>query len=384
MRYYDFAKVSTIDRATGVITLDTPLAFAHFSNRPYSRTALDPAPSRNGIGAGQVGPARIVNIDTPVKPVAESFELDGTHFLRNLKSPFVTEYSDGWEFTGIIDARANDLVFDGALDTAEMRNFTLTNSSAFYEEADKIVASARYINDTFVNSLLHSGQLVWHATGGHYGADGQGELSCAALRCIVDGGAVLTAARRSSGPHPDLELDRVGLTDSVTFDGVAFHGSGALGNAAINAWEGFPRQIGSSGIVLQGGPNGPGTRLAISKCVKDPAGCTDMEYAGTIAQDVTSNWGDGSSLIRDGILLPDATITSVTGDDRHIYVDVSGATLTDGQSVYFSRVKQVSVTNSTFSGIGNGCNPSAGVTGCIRYATGRNIPKVTWSGNTGG
>jgi hypothetical protein len=386
MRYYDFAKVTGINFSTGVIDLDTPLAFDHLSTRPYDGRLLHAEPSiaGNGIGAGIVGPARIVNIDTPVKPVAENFELDGIHFLRNPRSSLVTEYNDGWEFTGAIDARGDDLVFDGALDTAEMRNFTLTNSSAIYEEADKIIANATYINNTFINSLLHSGQLVWHATGGAYGGEGLGELSCAALNCIIDGGAVLTAAQLSSGPHPDMELDRVGLTNSLSFDGVTFRGNGSRGSAAINAWQGFPYRIGSAGIALQSGPNGLNTRLAISKCVWNPVACTDMENNGTMAQDVTSNWGEGSTLTRNGTLVPGATITAITGDAGNIYVDVKSATFAIGESVYFSRVNSVSVTNSTFIGIGNDCHPSSGPDGCIRYPGNENIPSVTWSHNTGG
>lgn len=383
MRYYDFAKVTAIDPATGVIDLDTPLAFDHLATRPYSGATLYTAASRSPIGEGQVGPARIVNIDTPVKPVTENFELDGIHFLRNPRSPFLNRYSDGWEFAGAIDARGNDLVFDGALDTGEMRDFTLTNSSAFYEEADKIIARATYVNDTFVNSLLHSGQLVWHASGGRYGGDGAGRLSCAALNCIIDGGAVLTAAERPTGPQPDMELDRVGLTDHVSFDDVTFKGSGVPGNAAIDAWAGFAYTIGAPGLALQSGPNGPNTRLAVSKCVKDPRGCGDMGYPGTMAQRVTSDWGDGSTLMRNGALVRGATITSITGDARNIYIDVKGATLADGDRVYFSRVNSVNVTNSTFVGIGNTCHPAAGPDGCIRYPGGKNIPHIVWSGNGG-
>jgi hypothetical protein len=385
MRYYDFAKVAGIDRSRGSITLDTPLAFAHLESRPYSGVILHSQPSiaGNGIGAGIVGPARIVNIDTPTKPVAEDFELVGIHFLRNPRSSFVNEYSDGWEFTGAIEAEGDDLVFDGAVDSAEMRDFTLTNSSAFYEEADKIIARARYINDTFVNSLLHSGQLVWHATGGAYGGEGKGEVSCAALNCIIDGGAVLSAARRGSGPHPDVELDRIGLTDRISMDGVVFRGSGALGNVAVNGWQGVPRKIGSEGIRLLSGPNGPNTRLAISKCLKNPSSCTDMEFGGTIAQEVTSNWGEHSNLVRDGGLVPNVTISAITGDADNIYIDIEGAALALGQTVYFTRVNTVSITNSTFAKIGNGCNPASGPVNCIRYPVGRNIPTVIWLGNRG-
>jgi hypothetical protein len=383
MRYYDFAKVTKIDKGKGTIDLDTPLAFDHLANRPYSGTKLysEASIAGNGTGAGIVGPARIVNIDTPIKPVTEHFELNGIHFLRNPRSDKVNPFSDGWEFTGIIDAKADDLEFDGALDTAEMKNFTLTNSKAFYEEADKIIASATYINDTFLHSLLHSGQLRWHATGGTYGV---GEVSCAALVCIIDGGAVLTAAQSELHPHPGIELDRLGFTNMLSLDNVVFKGSGALGNAAINAWHGPRYTIGSAGFSVQDGANGPNTRLVISKCVRDPVDCTDLEYGGTVAQEVAGTWGDGSTLIRGGVLEPGATITAITGDGRNLYVDVKGAHFRPGESVYFSRVRAVSVTNSRFLGIGNDCEPSNGPTGCIRFPGGLNIPHITWSGNTGG
>lgn len=386
MRYYDFAKVSAIEPASGTIHLDIPLAFEHLSSRPYDGIVLHAEPSiaGNGTGSGIVGPARIVNIDTPLKPVTATFELDGIHFLRNPRSRLVTEYSDGWEFTGAIDTRADDLVFDGAVDTAEMRSFTLTNSKAFFEEADKIIATATYVNDNFVTSLLHSGQLLWHATGGTYGGDGTGEVSCAALSCVIDGGAVLTAAQRTTNVHPGLELDRVGLTNNLSFDNVIFKGRGTLGNAAINAWQGIPQTIGSPGISLQSGPNGKDTRLVVSKCTSKPVDCTDMQIGRTIAQEVTSNWGDGSTLIRNGRLVPEATITSITGDHDSIYVDVSGTTLRAGDSILFSRVNKLSVTNSTFIGIGNDCHASAGPSGCVRYPGGENIPAVVWSQNTGG
>ncbi len=340
MRYYDFAKVKAIEPASGVVYLDTPLAFDHLSSRPYDGTVLhvEPSIAGNGIGAGIVGPARIVNIDTPFKPVTVTFQLDGIHFLRNPRSRLVTEYSDGWEFTGTIDARSDDLLFDGAVDTAEMRSFTLTNSRAFYEEADKIIATATYVNDTFVSSLLHSGQLLWHATGGAYGGDGSGEVSCAALNCVIDGGAVLTAAQRVANVHPDMELDRVGFTNNLSFDNVTFKGRGSLGNAAINAWQGIPQTIGSSGISLQSGPNGKDTRLVVSKCVSRPVDCTDMQIGRTIAQEVTSNWGDGSTLIRNGRLFPGATITSITGDRDSLYVDVKSTNSSRwGLCLFFAR-----------------------------------------------
>jgi hypothetical protein len=388
MRYYDFAKVTAINGSTGVITLDTPLVYTHLSNRPYDTKTLSDAANSSAIGAGQVGPARIVNIDIPIKPIAENFEIDGINFLHNptlspgSNYPADCSSSDGPEFKGIINATANDLNVQCAPVTSMMARFNFNNSSFYYEEADKIIGIATYQKVTATISRYHSGNLLWHAIGGAYGGGSGGQLSCAALNCTLDSGVVLSAAQNNS---PNMQLDVPNYTNAVTFNNASFLGSNSLGNTMVNSEDNtvFQVTIGSSGVSLGNGPNGNNTRLIVSKCVVDPKNCTDME-TGSAALYVADFWGDGATIVKNHNMVHGATITSITGDATNIYVDVAGSPgFANGQTISATRVQTVSVTNSTSSNIGNGCAPGSGPNNCLRYPSDVNIPNVTWSGNGG-
>lgn len=383
MRYYDFARIVSIDPSDGVISLDEPLKFTHRDDRPYDGLVLHAEPVYSPIGNGQVGPARIVDIDTPAKPIAVNWSISGIHFLGNPNSASVSQYDNGWTFTGIIDATGNDIVSDGSINSSQMRNFKLSNSTFAYEEADKIIANAEYINDTVTASLLHSGQLQWRVTGGRYGP---GEVSCAALNCTFGGGVVLSAATAPGSDHkPAVQLDRENMTDNVVIAGAVFKGNGNLGNVGIWGWQGRAYTIGRQGLSVTDGPNGDATRLVVSKCVQDPVGCTDIGRPANMAQQVVGDWGEGESLVRRDIRssVDDATISAVTGDARNVYIDVKGASFAAGQQIYFGRVKRLTVRDSTFRGIGNGCHPSAGPEGCVIQPAGDNIQSVTWVNNAG-
>ena len=417
MRYYDFGVVTAVNLSTGVITLDpttmyqgTGLRFTHLgcaavagcTARPYNLNTLsDAAVTASAIGAGQVGPARIVPIDTPQKPMAVTYNLQGIHFLHNPTLspptnpvapcnasgiyPACCAATDGPVFQGTVNGTGSDLIMECTMESANLINLTLSNSSFFYEEADKNIGSATYNNVTALFSLLHSGDLLFHAAGGNLGGNGSangGEVTCAAFVCQFDGGVILSAA--VAGNNPDIQLDRPNFTDQIIVNGAAFHGSNSLGNTMVNSSDDTPYSV----TIGSGGVSFSGNRLTVSKCNNAPSGgetCWDMEDCSQPACKVIDYWGDGGALITNGTMNTGVTVSSMTGDATHIYVDFSGTpAFANGQVVAVGRVRSVSVTNSTASSIGNSCVPASGPNNCLRYPTHVNIPSVTWSGNTGG
>lgn len=408
MRYYDWAKVTGINSGTGVISLDpttmyngTGLRFTHLGctavsgcvARPYQGTTLTDAMTSDVLGNGQLGPARIIPIDPPIKPVQESLEIDGIRFLFNptisTTPPGGCATYDGPQIGGQIDVVMSDVKIDCTLIDNQARSFTLNNSSWNFDESDKSIGLYTMNNTNAPNSRYHSGQLNWHVSGGTLGignladvSDGN-DVSCAALNCLFDNGVVMQQSLSTTSFNSALGGDTPNQTQSITYNGVHVKGSGQTGNVWINSADTATGAItlGSAGTSFSG------NRITVSKCVATGVSCDDLgsqAAPSSAGYHVVNGWGDGATLIKNHNLVAGVTVTNITGDSSNVYVDFSGTpAFANGQTISVSRILSVSVTGSDSVGTGNSCVPASGPNNCLRYPTDTNIPTVTWSGNSG-
>jgi hypothetical protein len=359
MRYYDWAKVTAVNPSSGTITLDTPLRFTHRSDRPTD------SPGFAAFGVA-VGPAAIVAIDRPDKPVAEYSEFDGVHVLGNPHwnvSGVPQDGADVWQLSGIIDGAMNDFWSDYNMGHTQIRNFTISNSQWLDDESDKIINSITYQNDNVPQgSANHAGQLLWHVIGGTLGS-----TNIAAMNVKIEGGTVITNFANSLA---GVQLDDMNYTSTVSIDGATFVGTGS-GWPPISGPQ--SNQVNTPTVTVDGTvvslPNGQGTsRLRIQK---------DLDTYASPSERVVDNWGDGAAIMKNGSFVPGATVSVITGDTNYVYVDVNGTTFRNGDQVYAAKVQSLSMTNNVGQNTGFNWSSSKSVN---HY---QNIPTITWSGNNG-
>jgi hypothetical protein len=365
-RYYDWAKVTSVNASSGVITFDTPLEFTHLATRPYNGTLID-GPT------GTIGPARIIPIDTPASPVGIYHEYDGLHVLANPNwtlgqtGPAGQPFQDCWLVEGLIDGVMNDVHEDEAECFNQIRNFTVKNSQWQGDESDKIVNSLTFANDyVSLGSISHAGELLWHVIGGHLGAN-----SFQGSHAIFEGGAVIDGMLQPCANYKSgIELNWQFQTIDVTVNGVTFKGNGCTNNGPIDAPAIASQAVDGTVVAVASGPNGPGTRLQVRK---------DLGTYGSPSYNMAVNWGDGASIWRNGNWVTGATVSSITGDANYVYVDVSGTTFTTGDQVWAAKVGKVTVENSVGQNTGYlWSSPN------LRYPGAPNsVPNIVWSNNVG-
>jgi hypothetical protein len=377
-RYYDYARVTSVNLSTGVITLDTPLAFQHRSDRPYAGTLTD-GPT------GTWGPARITPIDTPASPVAMYQEVDGVHFLSNPNWNIAgaTQLTAGCvQFAGIIDGAANDVLGDNCFAFSQLRDFTISNSTWVFDEADKLVRTLTYNNDTVGSASVsgsgtynHAGELMWHVIGGHitnYRASCCGPgMDIGARTVVLEGGLLLDGMSVPGGNfHHGIMLDDNWQTVDVTANGVTFVGDGNTNNAPVNAPSINYISVDGTVVSVATGPNGPNTRLQMQK---------NLAAYGSPSEIVNDNWGDGAPIWKNGGWVSGATLSSTTGDANYVYVDIIGTTFAPGDKVWAAKVGSLTVENC----VGRNTGYSWGSPN-LRYPNGANsVPNIIWSNNSG-
>jgi hypothetical protein len=368
-RYYDWAMVTSINNSTGVITWDTPTQFAHLSTRPYVGGALTDGPT------GTVGPARVIPIDTPQYPVGVYHEYDGLHVLANPNYNLPSQVdNDCWGVTGLIDGSANDIHDDESMCFTQARNFTISNSQWQEDESDKVISTLTFNNDNVTGgSFSHAGELLWQVNGGVIGGNSNGfngntmMARNANYQGVFIDAMIQNCADWVAGIFLDTQL---AFTNSITVNNVTFKGNGCTQNFPITA----PNRTGNTqtvdGTVVRSvtGPNGPGTRLQIQRSgtYGSPYWVADTQF------------GEGSSIWKNGSLVAGASITAITGDANYLYLDVTGTTFATGDTFWGPRVESISVTNNVGQTTGfNWASPN------IHYPGGISIPNVTWTNNSG-
>jgi hypothetical protein len=355
-RYYDYARVTSINTSTGVIGLDTPLSFQHRTDCPYDGTLTD---GTNGTW----GPARITPIDRPDKPIGVYQEVNGIHWLGNPSWNLGSQSTgDGAEFLDLIDGSANDLIFQYKNGFSMLRDFTISNSTWEYDEADKIVRTLIYDHDTVTQDGGHNGELLFHAIGGHITY-----TSFAGRHALYEGGVLIDNMLGPNGSY-GIQLEAGGYsTADVTINGVIFQGNNNNQNEPIAGPQIYAQTIDDTVVSVTTGPNGADTRLKVQK---------NLGTYGSPSQSIGGAWGNGTPIMKNGIFVPGASITLVSGDASFIYVDVIGTTFTTGDTVWAARVPKITVTNNVGQNTGFGW-------GSQTILHGADIPAIVWSGNSG-
>ena len=365
MRYYDFARVVAIDPKTQTITLDTPLHFAHRADRPYGGPRLTEQ-NRDNASFGEVGPAAIVPIDTPQKPIQEYARFSGIHVLGN---PCWTacgmtsrqQNGDIWQLSGIVDGAMDDIWLDNALGATQLRNFTIANSRWRYDESDKIINNLTYKNDVVGTSLVHAGQLMWQVIGGTLG-----HCSVSAMNALFKD-AVIDGVARKENWLAGIQLDVGNYTNAVVVYGNTFIGADNKTNYPIAG-----PQAGAHSIEIDGKtvdlPDGPGTSLIRIK--------KELGKYGTPSEKVVDNWADDAAVMKNRRFIPGARVQSITGDADYVYVAVAGMGFRNGDLIYAARLQNLTATENV--GRNTGFDWSD-----IFIIHKRNIPSMAWSGNRG-
>jgi hypothetical protein len=303
-RYYDWAKVLSVNATTGLVNLDTPLKFAHYSNSTFDANSQFCTGGTPGVTPGcPLGPANLVAIDTPSKPVMEWLSINGVQLPGNQAATSAwtsqgcfqtilgvanTNTCDAWQIVGIIDGQVNDLndAFPHTrLEVYQIRNLIVQNSHWYYDEADKDIGNLRWYQDNVGRSDNHAGQLYWQMHGGSLG-----QVSISALNALIDGGTIINGMTFSTGcafgQCNGIILDDDDQTVGLTVNGAEFVGVGAGGllpisgpSAVTNTGSngGDAVSIDNANMVFEcngtncaNGPNGANTRIQTPNCLFYP------------------------------------------------------------------------------------------------------------------
>jgi hypothetical protein len=412
-RYFDLAKVTSLNASTGVITWDTPTRFAYtglpsgFTSSsvtwPYCLLAGGNACGGSATltdgPSGTVGPARIVPIDTPTHPVRVWGDIEHINVLGNANYSLAAQsINDGIQWTGCIDCFMNDVLEAQAILSSQTRNLSFQGSKWQGIEADKNIVNLIYNNVQITQQdISHTDELFFAAIGSHIsftvGGQFNGNNYSDALNMLFQNDILDSLLNPPTNFSHAIGLQiTFGSENGLTVDGVTFVGSNQANqtnNAPINA-----PQLNANTLVvgatvepvaqLGTGPNGPNTRLSAPIALGGTIPGGSNTYKGIV--DNSSGAFALGSLAYPGATVyvnnakTSTTVTNITCDGTNVYVDLSTAVAT-GNTIWFSHTQNITVRNS--QGILTGYTwGSAGNNG-IRYPIGNGVPNLMVSNNSG-
>lgn len=162
-RYFDWAKIVSLNTpSAGNFTLDRAVSNLHSSAYPEQTT-----------NSNVTGRARILNIDRPDVPFAESIELDNLTFLASLNASNFSKASLYLTIEGVYKfVMKNANVQSGFTITGGVHTASIHDSYIYYTELDKIVNSIDFYNCELnilssasgVNSVTFHGGEFWTST----------------------------------------------------------------------------------------------------------------------------------------------------------------------------------------------------------------------------
>jgi hypothetical protein len=398
-RYYDFAKVLAVNASSGVITLDRPLYHTHIGlpsgyssstfTRPYCVAGAGDCPSSLTDGpTGTPGPARILPIDTPTRPVGVYWQFTGIEGLQNTNEPGLgLGNEDCWRpGTGVIVQINNDIHDEYFCHTGGA-HITLTNNSEWSgEESDKMLDNV-ILNNTFITSYdeSHAGEGNLYINGGFWQNAYTGSLNGNMANHMHFNNVLMWGATVScSDFHPGIYLDTTGVdgVSLLSVNGSVFVGNGCSANGPIGAPQGYN----TYGITLDGttntittGPNGADTEIVIPNSGLTGQSGDAFIVASQFTDSLSEPGYQGSAVWKNSTTAPVSGCywAGVEGNATSIiaWTNSASCTFATGNVVWGSKVEDLSVTNS------NGVNTSytwggsvcSGNAGFLRYPNGNSM-----------